>query len=84
MEVFMSMHKKETIRFTFDCPTDLHAIAKMKASGLHQSLKDYLVHLVIKDVSENPPKFMDEKAFQKQLNMLLENDYELMKRLKER
>lgn len=80
----MQKQTKAVTRFTFDCPTELHAIAKMKASALHQSLKDYLVHLVIKDVSENPPRFMDEKTFQKQLNMLSENDLELMKRLKDR
>ena len=73
--------KRETTRFTFDCPIDLHAIAKMKASGLKESLKDYLIGLIIKDVSEKPPKFMNDKSFQKEMNKILENDEELMRKL---
>lgn len=77
-------HEKETTRFTFDCPSDLHSIAKMKASALRQSLKDYLIGLLIKDVSENPPKFMDSGAFQNELKKILEDDADLMRKLKDR
>lgn len=51
----MSAHK-DVIRFTFDCPTDLHTIAKMKASALHQSMKDYLIGLLAKDAIEKSTK----------------------------
>ena len=60
----MSGHK-DVIRFTFDCPIDLHTIAKMKASALHQSMKDYLIGLLAKDAVENPPKYLDSKYFKK-------------------
>jgi hypothetical protein len=80
----MESHEKETIRFTFDCPTDLHSIAKMKASASKQSLKEYLIGLIVKDISENPPRFMDEKSFKAELNRILENDAELMKKLTNR
>lgn len=73
--------QKEVVRFTFDCPTDLHTIAKMKASALKQSLKEYLVGLLVKDAMENPPKFLDNKTFKKELNKILEDDAELMKKL---
>jgi len=51
----MSAHK-DVIRFTFDCPTDLHTIAKMKASALHQSMKDYLIGLLAKGAIEKSTK----------------------------
>lgn len=79
------LHKsKETIRFTFDCPSDLHTIAKIKASAMKQSLKEYLVGLLVKDAQENPPKFMDSKAFKKELKKILAEDTELMKKLADR
>jgi hypothetical protein len=79
----MSAHK-DVIRFTFDCPIDLHTIAKMKASALHQSMKDYLIGLLAKDAIENPPKYLDSKSFKKQLKNILEDDAELMQKLSDR
>lgn len=79
-----SLHEKDTVRFTFDCPSDLHTMAKMKATALKQSMKDYVVSLLIKDAMENPPKFMDQKSFKKELKYLLENDADLMQKLADR
>ena len=79
----MSAHK-EVIRFTFDCPIDLHTVAKMKASALHQSMKDYLIGLLAKDAVENPPKYLDNKSFKKELENILQNDAELMQKLSNR
>jgi len=79
----MSAHK-DVIRFTFDCPIDLHTIAKMKASALHQSMKDYLIGLLAKDAVENPPKYLDNKSYKKQLKNILEDDAELMQKLSDR
>ena len=78
----MSTHK-EVIRFTFDCPIELHTSAKMRASALKQSMKDYLIGLLAKDAVKNPPKFLDEKAFRKELKRILHDDAELMQRLSE-
>lgn len=75
---------KNVIRFTFDCPIDLHTVAKMKASALHQSMKDYLIGLLAKDVLENPPKYLDNKSFKKELNNILQDDTELMQKLSDR
>ncbi len=79
----MSAHK-DVVRFTFDCPIDLHTIAKMKASALHQSMKDYLIGLLAKDAVENPPKYLDSKSFKKQLKNILQDDTELMQKLSDR
>lgn len=79
----MSAHK-DVIRFTFDCPTDLHTIAKMKASALKQSMKDYLIGLLAKDAAENPPKYLDNKSFKKELKKILQDDAKLMKKLSDR
>ncbi len=79
----MSAHK-DVIRFTFDCPIDLHTIAKMKASALHQSMKDYLIGLLAKDAVENPPKYLDSKSFKKQLKNILQDDADLMQKLSDR
>ena len=79
----MSAHK-DVIRFTFDCPIDLHTIAKMKASALHQSMKDYLIGLLAKDAVENPPKYLDNKSFKKELKNILQDDAELMQKLSDR
>jgi hypothetical protein len=76
----MSTHKN-VIRFTFDCPIELHTAAKMKALALKQSLKDYLIGLLAKDAVRNPPKFLDEKAFKKELKKILHDDTELMQKL---
>ncbi|MFI5344629.1 MAG: hypothetical protein ACHQUC_10480 [Chlamydiales bacterium] len=73
--------QKEVVRFTFDCPVDLHTIAKMKASALKKSLREYLVSLLVKDAMENPPKFLDNKAFKKELKKILEDDADLMRKL---
>ncbi len=79
----MSAHK-DVIRFTFDCPIDLHTVAKMKASALHQSMKDYLIGLLAKDAVENPPKYLDNKAFKKEIKNILQDDAELMQKLSDR
>lgn len=75
---------KDVIRFTFDCPIDLHTVAKMKASALHQSMKDYLIGLLAKDAVENPPKYLDNKSFKKELKNILQDDAELMQKLSDR
>lgn len=80
----MRPNEREITRFTFDCPTKLHSIAKMKAVACNQSLKDYLIGLLLKDVSKHPPKFMDAQSFQKELHKILEKDAELMKKLTDR
>jgi len=79
----MSAHK-DVIRFTFDCPIDLHTVAKMKASALHQSMKDYLIGLLAKDAVENPPKYLDNKSFKKELKNILQDDAEFMQKLSDR
>lgn len=79
----MSAHK-DVVRFTFDCPADLHTIAKMKASAMKQSMKDYLIGLLAKDAVENPTKFLDNKSFKKELEKILKHDAELMKKLSDR
>ncbi len=79
----MSAHKDD-IRFTFDCPVHLHAAAKMKASALHQSMKDYFIGLLAKDVVKNPPKFLNDKSFRKELKKILQDDAELMQKLSNR
>lgn len=76
----MSAHK-DVIRFTFDCPSELHMIAKMKASSLKKSMREYLVDLLVKDAIENPPKYMDKKTFKNELKKILEDDVDLMKKL---
>lgn len=73
--------QREMVRFTFDCPSDLHTVAKMKASSLKQSMREYLVNLLIKDSLENPTKFIDSKAFKKEIEKIIENDADLMKKL---
>lgn len=73
--------QKEVVRFTFDCPSGLHMIAKMKASALKQSMREYLVGLLIKDAMENPPKFIDNKTFKKELKKILKDDADLMRKL---
>lgn len=75
---------KDVIRFTFDCPIDLHTVAKMKASALHQSMKDYLIGLLAKDALENPLKYLDNKSFKKELKHILQDDAELMQKLSDR
>jgi hypothetical protein len=76
--------QKDVVRFTFDCPIDLHTVAKMKASALHQSMKDYLIGLLAKDAVENPPKYLDNKSFKKELKNILHDDDELMRKLSDR
>jgi hypothetical protein len=79
----MSGHK-DVIRFTFDCPIDLHTVAKMKASALHQSMKDYIIGLLAKDAVENPSKYLDNKSFKEELKNILQDDAELMQKLSDR
>lgn len=79
----MSAHK-DVVRFTFDCPIDLHTIAKMKASAQHQSMKDYFIGLIAKDAVENPPKYLDNKSFRKELKNILQDDADLMQKLSDR
>ena len=76
--------QKAVIRFTFDCPVDLHTSAKMRASSLKQSMKDYLIGLLAKDAIENPPKFLDNKSFKKELKKILQDDAKLMQKLSDR
>jgi hypothetical protein len=79
----MGAHK-DVIRFTFDCPVDLHTVAKMKASALHKSMKDYLIGLLAKDAIENPTKYIDNKSFKKELEKIFQADAELMQKLSDR
>jgi hypothetical protein len=80
----MMSAQKDVIRFTFDCPIDLHTVAKMKASALHQSMKDYFIGLLVKDAVDNPPKYLDNKSFKKELKNILQADAELMQKLSDR
>ncbi len=81
--MIMSVHK-DVIRFTFNYPIDLHTVAKMKVSTLHQSMKDYLIGLLVKDAVENPLKYLDNKSFKKELRNILQDDAELMQKLSNR
>lgn len=79
----MSTHE-EVVRFTFDCPLNLHSFAKMKATATHQSMKDYLIGLLAKDAVDHPIKFLSNKSFEKELKHILHQDEELMKKLADR
>lgn len=80
----MNNHDKHITRFTFDCPSDLHSTVKMKALAVKQSVKDYLIGLIIKDISANPPQFIDKISFEDHLKTALEKDKNLMKKLTDR
>lgn len=77
------MHKN-IVRFTFDCPAELHMMAKMKAASSHQSVKEYLVGLLTHDIESNPPKFLNSKELKKELNKLMKEDNSLMEKLAKR
>jgi hypothetical protein len=77
----MNNHAKEITRFTFDCPTELHSTVKMKALSVKQTVKDYLISLIIKDVCDSPPQFMDKDSFEEQLRIALDKDAGLMMKL---
>jgi hypothetical protein len=47
-------------------------------------MKDYLIGLLAKDAVENPPKYLDNKAFKKELKNILQDDAELMQKLSDR
>ncbi len=79
----MSAHE-EVVRFTFDCPVNLHHFAKMKATANHQSMKDYLIGLLAKDAVDHPIKFLSNKSFEHELKTILHEDAELMKKLANR
>ena len=79
----MSLHE-DTVRFTFDCPVNLHSFAKVKASASHQSMKDYLIGLLAKDAVEQPIKFLSNKSFDKELKKILHGDAKLQKKLADR
>ncbi len=76
--------QKDVVRYTFDCPAVLHTVAKMKAAALKQSMKDYFIGLLAKDAAENPPKFLDDKSFKKELKKILHDDAALMRKLSDR
>jgi hypothetical protein len=42
----MTSHDKSLTKFTFDCPTELYSIIKMKALAAKQTIKDYLIGLI--------------------------------------
>ena len=79
----MSTHE-EIVRFTFDCPVNLHSFAKMKAIANHQSMKDYIIGLLAKDAVDHPVKFLSNKSFEKELKKILHDDSELMEKLADR
>lgn len=75
---------KNISRCTFDCPTDIHSVMKMKVAARKISIKDYLVRLIIKDLSQENPTYADKTSFEKQVRYLIKNDAELMKKLADR
>ena len=75
---------QDNVRFTFDCPLELHTMVKMKAASLKQSLRDHFIGLLAKDLTENPTQFLDNKHFKKELKRILEEDEKLMKKLADR
>lgn len=52
--------KKKLTRVTFDCPTELHFLAKKKSILSRGSLKDYLVNLILDDVSKESPEIVEQ------------------------
>ncbi len=76
--------KDKTTQISFNCPSDLFAIAKSKAIAQNKSLDDYLVELILKDFPEKKPKFADKKMFKKALESCLQNDDHLLRKLSKR
>lgn len=77
----MNQQTKEITRFTFDCPTELHFSVKMKALSCKKTVKDYLIGLITKDVSQSPDPFMKDSEFKKALPTFLEKHKGLMEGL---
>lgn len=77
------MKKQEITRFTFDCPSNLHSIVKMKAAAAKKSLKDYFLDILTKNIYE-PVEFIDDTTYQKELKKLIINDQELLKKLSDK
>lgn len=77
-------NQKRITRLTFDCPSDLHLAIKMKALSENQSVKDYLIETLSKDICENQPHFLDREEFKKTLPKFLEKHKRLMEGLASR
>lgn len=75
---------KDMTRFTFDCPTELHFSVKMKALSCKKSVKDYLIGLISKDMSQDTSPFLNDAEFKKVLPSFLEKHKGLMKGLADR
>lgn len=77
----MALPNRDMTRFTFDCPKELHSTLKLKALERHQSVKDYLISLVIKDISENKPQFLPQDVFEKLMDAGMKKHEALMEKL---
>lgn len=80
----MRMPKRDIVRFTFDCSKELHSTMKMKALEHDQSIKDYLISLIVKDIGKNKPKFLSQDKFEKLLDDGMKKHGALMEKLANR
>ena len=80
----MQSKTKEIIRFSFDCPTDIHTTIKMKATFYKKTVRDYLLNLIAKDLAEDTPCFISNEDCHNQLKMIFKKDDDLMKGLANR
>ncbi|ADI37380.1 putative uncharacterized protein [Waddlia chondrophila 2032/99] len=73
--------RKDTVRLTFDFPSNLHTFLKMAAAKEGVSMRAYIVDSLMHKMDHEDKVDLDKDAFRKELAKMTKKDAKLMKDL---
>ena len=73
--------RKDTVRLTFDFPSNIHTYLKMSAAEQGISMRAYIVDSLIQKMNKEDKINLDKDLFKKELNKMKKKDSKLMKDL---
>lgn len=77
------MHK-DTVRLTFDFPSNLHTFLKIAAAKEGISMRAYILDSLIQKMEHEDKVDLDKETFRKELAKLKKTDAKLMNHLSDR
>ena len=78
------MAQKDTVRLTFDFPSNLHMFLKMAAAKEGISMRAYIVECLMYKMDHEDKVDLDKATFRKELAKMTKKDSKLMKDLSDR
>lgn len=76
--------RKDTVRLTFDFPSNIHTFLKMSAAKKGISMRAFIVESLMQTMENEEKIDLDTESFRKELAKMMKKDAKLMKDLSDR